>query len=64
MGMHLHFVKTVAGLSNPLLLMFPLMIPSRSLLLSERDTLIGLLKIPVTSPQTTVCNANAQNEFF
>ena len=62
--MHLPFVKLIiAAMSCPLSLMFPLMIPSRSTLLSEMDTLIGLLKIPVMFPQTTVCKANAQNEF-
>ena len=54
------FVKTVIGISC-LLLIFPLMISSRSTLLSDRDTLIGLLKIPAMSPQTTVSIPNAQN---
>ena len=61
--MDLPFVKLIAGTSRPLSLMFPLMIPSCITLLSERDTLIGLLKIPVMFPQTTVCNAKAQNAF-
>ena len=55
--------EIIAGKSHLLSLMFLLMIPSRSALSSERDTLIGLLKIPVMFPQTTVCIASAQNEF-
>ena len=59
--MHLPFKKLIAGTSLPFSLVFLLMISSRTILLSERDTLIGLLKIPIMFPQMTVCSANVQN---
>ena len=39
------------------------MITSRPKISSEREIIIGLLTIPVMSPQTTVCNAKAQKLF-